>query len=168
MSHLEDHNILVDYQHSFRQNQSCETQTIEHLAQSIDHQYQTSLLKSVFSKAFDTVTHKWLPLKLYHCGIWGQALAWIGKWQVNQTPQVASEGVLSEISVVKSGVPQGTVLVPLCILLYINDMDNDISSQLKLFAGNSLLYSVIHNALDLLTVQHDLEKLMSWAKIWQM
>ena len=57
---------------------------------------------------------------------------------------MASEGVLSEISVVKSGVPQGTVLVPLCILLYVNDMDDDIplSSQLKLFAGNSLLYSV--------------------------
>ena len=57
---------------------------------------------------------------------------------------MASEGVLSEISVVKSGVPQGTVLVPLCILLYVNDMDDDLplSSQLKLFAGNSLLYSV--------------------------
>ena len=48
------------------------------------------------------------------------------------------------------------------------DMDDDISSQLKLFAGNSLSYSVIHNALDLLTVQHDLEKLISWAQIKQM
>lgn len=81
---------------------------------------------------------------------------------------MASEGVLSKISVVKSGVPHGTVLVPLCILLYVNDMDDDISSQLKLFAGNSLSYSVIHNALDLLTVQHDLEKLISWAQIKQM
>ena len=42
-----------------------------------------------------------------------------------------------EREMVESGVPQGTVLGPLCFLLYINDMGDDISLQLKLFADDS-------------------------------
>ena len=56
----------------------------------------------------------------------------------------------SEKSNVKSGVPQGTVLGPLCFLLYINDMGNNISSNLKLFADDTLLYGLVHNASDTL------------------
>jgi len=85
---LEDHNILIDYQHGFRQNRSWETQsinTIEHLAQSIEHRHQSDLLILDFSKGFNTVAHKQLLLKLDHYGIQGWALAWIEAWLVNWT-----------------------------------------------------------------------------------
>lgn len=42
-----------------------------------------------------------------------------------------------EREMVELSVPQGTVLGPLCFLLYINDMGDDISLQLKLFADDS-------------------------------
>ena len=67
-----------------------------------------------------------------------------------------------------SGVPQGTVLGPLCFLLYINDMGNDTSSHLRLFADDSLLYREVTSAQDALLLQSDLDKLVKWADTWQM
>ena len=78
------------------------------------------------------------------------------------------EGWDSEKSNVKSGVPQGAVLGPLCLLLYINDMGNNISSNLKLFADDTLLYGLVHNASDALHLQRDLDSLVTWAEEWQM
>ena len=39
---------------------------------------------------------------------------------------------------VKSDVPQGTVLGPLMFLLYINDIDENISSMVRLFADDCI------------------------------
>ena len=74
-------------------------------------------------------------------------------WLLNRTQQVVLEGEHSEKSNAKSVVPQGTVLGPLCFLLYINDMGNNISSNLKLFADETLLYGLVHNASDALHLQ---------------
>ena len=82
--------------------------------------------------------------------------------------QMVLEGGDSEKSNVKSGVPQGTVLGPLCFLLYINDLGNNISSNLKLFPNDTLLYGLVHNASDVLHHQRDLDSLVTWAQEWQM
>ena len=164
MKHLDAHNVLVDHQHGSRSNRSCETQlinTIEHLARSIIYRNQTDLLILDFSKAFDTVSHKRLLLKLEYYGIRGHHLNWMQSWLLNRTQQVVLEGEHSEKSNAKSGVPQGTVLGPLCFLLYINDMGNNISSNLKLFADETLLYGLVHKASDALHLQRDVDSLVT-------
>ena len=54
----------------------------------------------------------------------------------------------SDLVPVSSGVPQGTVLGLLMFLIYINDISEDISSQLRLFADDSLLYRTIKSEQD--------------------
>jgi len=88
MTHLDAHNVLVDHQDGFRSNRSCETQlinTTEHLARSINNINQLDLLILDFSKAFDTVAHKRLLLKLEYYDICGLHLNWMQSWLLNRT-----------------------------------------------------------------------------------
>ena len=94
--------------------------------------------------------------------------SWIKAWLIGRTQQVALEGEFSERSYVRSGVPQGSVLGPLCFLLFVNDIGNDITSNIKLFADDTLLYGLVHNSDDAISLQSDLDKLVEWAKLWQM
>ena len=96
--------------------------TVEHLARSVNDRNQTDLFILDFSKAFDKVAHKRLLLKLEYYSIRGLVLAWIKAWLIGRTQQLALEGEFSEKSCVRSGVPQGTVLGPLCFLLFVNDI----------------------------------------------
>ena len=71
---------------------------------------------------------------------------------------------MSDMTVVRSGVPQGTVLGPLCFLLYINDIGDSTSSVLRLFADESLLYRTITDPAACTQIQKDLTILVEWSK----
>ena len=65
-AHLDQHNILNDFQHGFRKH-SCETQllaTLEALSSGIDDKQQIDCLILDFSKAFDVVAHRRVMYKL--------------------------------------------------------------------------------------------------------
>ena len=68
----------------------------------------------------------------------------------------------------KSGVPQGTVLGPLMFLIYINDIDENISSTVRLFADDCVVYRVNNSEQDSINLQRDLNTITNWTKIWQM
>ena len=78
-------------------------------------------------------------------------------------------GFDSEKSDIKSGVPQGSVLGPLLFLIYINDLESDIKSNINIFADNTMLYSIVNDphtsAHDL---NHDLSLISHWAHQWKM
>ena len=53
-------------------------------------------------------------------------------------------------------------------LLYINDITKDISSDIRLFAENCILYCVIRSQSDCIALHADIDRLHSWATTWQM
>jgi hypothetical protein len=171
MNHLDKHNILVDFQHGFRNKRSCESQlviTTEDIARNLDNNQQVDMLILDFSKAFDTVPHKRLLKKLESYGINGNILSWLEAWLTQREQQVTIEGDKSSTAKITSGVPQGTVLGPLMFLLYINDIGNDITSKIRLFADDSLLYLAISTKDDCKRLQQDLDRMVNWTKTWQM
>ena len=66
---------------------------------------------------------------------------------------------------VASGVPQGTVLGPLLFLCHINDLPESVSSQVRLFADDCLLYRPIKTHKDHITLQNDLNNLELEAQV---
>ena len=72
-------------------------------------------------------------------------------------------GVHSSYVVVTSGVPQVSVLGPVLFLLYVDD-NNAITSQIKLFADDSVLYRNIHNQNEQVILQNDIDTIYSLAE----
>ena len=78
------------------------------------------------------------------------------------------EGKASPSVPVVSGVPQGTVFGPLLFLLYINDLLEKVSSTVRLFADDSLLYREIKSQEDHDILQEVLHLLEGWESARQM
>ena len=58
------------------------------------------------------------------------------------------DGESSSATSVLSGVPQGMVLGPLMFLVYINDMNESITSSVQLFANDCVVYRTITTSQD--------------------
>ena len=169
--HFEQNDILFDLQHGFRERRSCETQLIqlvEELARNTSQGRQTDLILLDFSKAFDRVNHMKLLHKLHQHGVRGNTLSWIKAFLTGRSQTVVLEGESSSEIPVNSGVPQGSVLGPLLFLLYINDLPENIHSQVRLFADDTAIYITINNHSDSDTLQQDLDTLQTWERLWDM
>ena len=169
--HLATNKIIIDNQHGFRSKLSCETQLIESIndwAANIDKKLQTDVLFLDFSKAFDKVAHRKLLHKISYYGIQGKTNGWIRGFLQGRTQEVSVNGTTSAPADVLSGVPQGSVLGPALFLLYINDITEGITSPMRLFADDSVIYRAIKTQKDLKTLHHDLQKVFEWAERWNM
>ena len=170
-THLNKHNILYELQHGFRQKRSCETQLIqlvEDLVRQLSLGKQTDLILLDFSKALDKVNHLKLLYKLSCFGVKENILYWIQSFLIGRTQTVVLDGESSKEVKVTSGVPQGSVLGPLLFLLYINDLPENIQSQVRLFADDTAVYLTVTNMQDSQVLQSDLESLQHWERTWDM
>ena len=172
LGHLEDHEILTDLQHGFRSGRSCETQlitTFHDIASAYNKKgSQIDIAVLDFSKAFDTVPHDGLLSKLKHYGIDDKIWLWISNFLKQRKQRVVVDGIQSDLVTVDSGVPQGTVLGPILFLLHINDLPSVISSKVRLFADDCLVYREIKNRQDQIALQKDLNLLENWGSKWGM
>ena len=141
---------------------------MEDLARNTISGKQTDLVLLDFSKAFDKVSHEKLIYKLHQYGVRGHTLQFIKAFLSDRTQTVILENEKSTEVPVTSGVPQGSVLGPILFLIYINDLPDQIKSQVRLFADDTAAYLAISNLKDAQILQDDLDLLQKWETNWDM
>ena len=119
-----------------------------------------------FSKAFDTVDHEIILMKLEYYGIRGVPLQWLTNYIQGRQQFVTFNGVKSEKSVTKCGVPQGSILGPLLFLIYIDDLASVLDSSLPiLFADDTNLFEIGNNFQEMSKKKPtELENIVDWLR----
>ena len=97
------------------------------------------------SKAFDKVWHEGLLYKLKQNGISGNLLETLTDFLKDRKQRVVLNGQNFSWANVEAGVPQGSILGLLLFLIYINDLPDNLSINVKLFADDTSLLSVVHD-----------------------
>ena len=121
------------------------------------------------SKAFERVWHDGLIYKLKRCGVSGQLLCLIQDFLGNRKQRKVLNGQCSNWVDISAGVPQGSILGPLFFLVYINDLTTDLKCNVKLFADDSSLFTIVHDSNTATNdMNHDLELISKWAHDWRM
>ena len=169
--HLDRHKLINDSQHGFTKGKSCLTNLLSFYGkvyEAADNGNIYDILYLDFSKAFDKVPHQRLLRKVRAHGIEGKILGWIRSWLTDRRQRVVINGSKSDWGQVESGVPQGSVLGPLLFLIYINDLDSGISSDVSKFADDTKIGRLIRSDSDVIALQEDLDRLNEWSSKWQM
>ena len=116
------------------------------------------------SKAIDKVWHDGLIFKLKTYGVSGPFLTLIKSYLMNRKQRVVLNGKCSEWSEITAGVPQGSVLGPLFFLIYINDLVDGLSSEAKLFADDTSLFTIVYDEnIAASQLNKDLKVISEWA-----
>lgn len=145
---------------------SCDThdlfELLTDLHDSLNNPRYTNVIFIDFSKAFDCVQHNRLMAKMASARLSNNPNSFLS------FQSVKLNNVISSPSPVKSGVPQGSVIGPLLFLVYINDNGSNITSSLRLFADDIVIYKGITKPNNIAILQSDLTKLLEWCRLWQM
>jgi len=88
-----------------------------------------------------------------------RVVVWVKEFLLGRSQRVRVDGQLSEEVRVTSGVPQGSVLGPLLFLAYFNDIWRNTESNIRLFAGDCIIYRKITDSSDIDKLQTNLNRL---------
>ena len=173
-SHLVSCNVLNPGQSGFRPGDSSINQLL-HITHTIFKAFDCNPpleVRSVYldiSKAFDRVWHDGLIYKLKRCGVSGKLPFLIQSFLKDWKQRTVLNGQCSNWGDISAGVPQGSILGPLFFLVYINDLTADLKCNVKLFADDTSLFTVVRETHEAASdMNHDLQLISQWAHDWRM
>ena len=165
---FQKHKVFYKCQFAFKKNHATNnalTEVMNYIYKSLDEGNYVFGIYIDLKKAFDTVQHQILLYKLQHYGIRGLAFQWFESYLSKRKQFVVINNIQSDISeFCEYGVPQGSVLVPVLFLLFINDIDRSLSKiTIKLFADDTNCFISDKNFISLeRLVEIELNRLQKW------
>ena len=123
--YLTENNLLYCKQFGFQKGDSPEhaiLQLVEQINQSFEKNEFTLGMFVDLSKAFDTVDHQILLKKLEYYGIARNNLRCFENYLKDRKQFISFEHNSTKKATVTRSVPQGSIIGPLLLLLYVNDL----------------------------------------------
>ena len=168
--HLDDYlssrDLLYKHQSSLRSKFSTDT-CLLHLTDFIRFNMDTGnyvgMVLLDLQKAFDTVDHTILLMKLEALGLNDSAVQWFRSYLLDRQQLVDVAGTFSSQTNIVCDVPQGSILGPILFLIYVNDMTAVVKHKLLLYADDSAILvhgKHIHEVESLLS--SELETVSDW------
>lgn len=170
-SYLYNNSLLTDRQSGFKPKHSCITTLVdvsEDIRAEMDNKKITFLVLLDHSKAFDTVDHSILCLKLkYMFNFSPTAIKLISSYLYGRSQSVYHGSEVSISYPVPRGVPQGSILGPLLYAIYSNDLPSQLQHcSVQMYADDVQLY-ISCKPTDVTNCIHklnqDLTRIANWA-----
>ena len=167
VSYINENHLLYKYQFGFQAGKATYMALIvliEKITEALDKGESVIGIFLDFSKAFDTVDHGILLVKLHKYGVQDTALLWFQDYLTNRMQYVTYNSIKSEPKMIDCGVPQGSILGPLLFLLYINDLSTvSVSCFSILFADDTNMFITGKDIQDMChRLNEDLVKIQEW------
>ena len=142
-----DNNLFFHSQYGFRSKHSTELAACEIIDRIVCGMDRNKVPVSIFldlSKAFDTLDHDILLDKLKYYGLSGNSFKLMKSYLSNRKQYVIFNDICSDLSSIKTGVPQGSILGPLLFIIYLNDFSNvcNVFNPI-IYADDTALYATL-------------------------
>ena len=133
LEHLSANDLMDTFQSAYRGCHSTETallRILNDLLLALDDGKVSVLALLDLSSAFDTIDHGTLIDRLHSVfGIEGKALSWFQSYLSERFQSISVDGHLSNPTILRYGVPQGSVLGPVLFLLYVKPLSDIIAKH---------------------------------------
>ena len=172
MRYCTQNELISSAQFAYLSNKGTVTQLLScfnDFTKSIDQNRCVDIIYIDIQKAFNSVSHEKLILKLRSIGVLDPLLSWIKAFLSDRMQRVRINEYFSQWCDLSSGVPQGSVLGPLLFILFINDLTDVVNyCSVKLYADDAKLYLSFDRDETPDHLKDDLAAVAEWADTWQL
>lgn len=169
LRHMQEQGFLNDTRQGFVLRKSCSSQPLsccDDRSQALEDGKPVDVACLDFTKASDCVLHRWLIQGLERYGVRCNLLQWIEFFLTGRSQRVRGNNALSEWALVKSGIPQGSVLGPTLVIIFVNDLPSVVSSSAKFVCQLYKTYREVNTGQDKKLLQTDLLRLQASSTKW--